>query len=239
MKTLNVRKLTSPLLAVLFTASIAHADDRSMNSQQRDERRGLLSTSTSGVNSIARATQAYRTLTQDRKVPSSVLKNAKCVAIIPETVTAALGVGGTHGNGIGFCKNPGKDSWSNPVYLDLTGGSLGLQAGVKSADLVLFITGDNARSALQNGTFKLSGDFSAVAGSYDESYVAPPSGVIAYANNGGVFAGASLVGVSLTPDKDEQSSVYGASASKSIFEGTLPPTMESSVNELRNLLPSI
>jgi len=187
---------------------------------------------------LSQSMEAYQTLTKNRKVPASVLKNTKCIAVFPKVVTAALGVGGTHGDGVAFCRGSMGASWDGPVFLDLTGGSLGIQAGVKSTDVVLFMTGDKARSAIQNGSFRLAGDFSAVAGSFDETYVAPPAGVVAYTSTDGLFAGAAVAGVDISHDKDEYRSFYGTYEPSEVLAGKVPDSRTRSVTDFRDLLPS-
>lgn len=90
---------------------------------------------------LTKSTDVYREISEGKqgKVPQSVLDKTRCVAIFPDTVTVSAGLGGIHGDGVGFCKSSA-GTWENPMFLNLTGGSIGLQAGVKSADMVLYIT---------------------------------------------------------------------------------------------------
>jgi len=222
-----------PLLGLLTAATTTYT-------YAEEEPRASFSTAklTDAETTLTKATTVYKNIINKNKVPSSVSKNAKCVAIFPSVVTAAIGVGGTAGDGVAFCRNAAGMDWGNPVFLDLAGGSFGLQAGVKSSDLVLYLTGDNARTSIQNGAFKLAGDLSAVAGTFDESYVAPPSGVVAYASTEGVFAGASVVGVDISHDKDSQRAFYGTYNSSAVFDGRPPAKGERSIAELGGMLPS-
>lgn len=56
--------------------------------------------------------------------------------MVPDTIKAGLVLGGRRGHGLMSVK--GTDgAWSNPVFVTLTGGSVGFQAGVQSADVVL------------------------------------------------------------------------------------------------------
>ncbi len=219
----------SSLLMVAPLVSVADEEPRARINNSRDIN--------DSESTVSRSAEVYKALGKNGKVPSSVLKNAKCIAVFPSVVTAALAVGGTHGDGVAFCRN-NSGNWGRPAFLDLTGGSLGLQAGVKSADVVLYMTSDEARSAIEKGKFVLGGELSAVAGTFDESFSAPRKGVVAYANTEGVFAGASLTGVNISRDEDEQRAFYGTATKGSLFEGTVPPQVERSVNELRTMLPS-
>lgn len=186
---------------------------------------------------VSKTAEAYRNILKDGKVPSSVLKNTQCVAVFPSVMTVALGVGGTHGDGVAFCRNT-SGNWGNPTFLDLNGGSIGIQAGVKSADVVLYLTTKNAREMIKKGDFTLTGELSAVAGTFDENFVAPREGVVAYVKQEGVFAGASVDGININHDKDEQRAFYGTYDPESISEGQMPLKVSKAINELKAMLPS-
>lgn len=147
--------------------------------QQADSRasyRPSDQTEASRGGALARSAEVYKAIIKDGKVPPSLLQDSKCIAVFPGVITAALGVGGTHGNGIGFCRNSSRSGWASPLFLSLNGGSIGLQAGVQSSDIVLYMTGDSARTSLENGNFTLSGSLSAVAGTFDKSFAPPSTG---------------------------------------------------------------
>jgi SH3 domain-containing YSC84-like protein 1 len=201
---------------------------------------GPMAATNDDESTVQRASEVYRSIVQGPhgKVPNSVLSSAKCVAVFPNVVTAALGVGGIHGDGVAFCKNA-TNKWGSPVFLDLTGGSLGIQAGVKSADVVLFMSGDDAQRAIEKGNFALGGELNVVAGSFDQGFQVPQKGVVAYTRTGGAFAGASVAGVNISRDEDEQRSFYNVTAGKlPLFDGRVPDKVAKSVNELTGMLPS-
>jgi len=186
---------------------------------------------------VSRADEVYRALVKEGKVPASVLHNAKCIAVFPSVVTIALGVGGLHGDGVAFCKTKG-DNWGSPVFLDLNGASLGVQAGAKSADMVFYLLGEKSREGIEKGSFTFTGELSAVAGKFEEHYTAPTTGVIGYGRTGGVFAGAMVEGVSLSHDDDEQKAFYGTYDANNLFEGKIPQQVAGAVTELKKMLPS-
>jgi len=185
---------------------------------------------------LTRATDVYRQISEGKhgKVPQSILDKTRCVAVFPETVTISAGLGGTHGDGVGFCKTS-SGTWENPMFLNLIGGSIGLQAGVKSADMVLFITGDKAKEALKRGSFKVGGELSAVAGSFDRTLPSPHAEVVAYSRSQGLFMGASLEGVSLSRDDSDERAFYGTR--ETTLTAKIPEDLEREVNKLREVLP--
>ena len=144
------------------------------------------------------------------QVPKSVLNSAKCIAVFPKVITAAIVVGGTHGDGIVTCRS--NDKWSTPSIASLTGGSLGAQIGGKSTDLVLFITNDDAVKTLKKGKFAIGADASVAVGSYDAAADLTKSGVVAYQRNEGGYLGASLGAGNIKIDEDANMRLYGKDA---------------------------
>jgi len=142
------------------------------------------------------------------EVPASVLDNARCIAILPGVVTGAFVVGGTHGDGLASCKD-NDNEWSHPAAITLSKGSIGLQAGVKSADLVLFFQTEKAEQALKRGDLTLGGDISAVAGSFDREVNTSDAGVVVYTHSRGLFAGASVEGSKIGKNQDDLEEYYG------------------------------
>jgi lipid-binding SYLF domain-containing protein len=120
--------------------------------------------------------------------------------------------------------------------LNLIGGSLGIQAGVKSVDMVLYVTGDKAAEALKKGTFKLGGELSAVAGTFDKTFAAGEAEVVAYQRAEGLFAGASLEGISISRDESDERAFYGTR--EAVLTEKIPSDLEKDVNELREVLPT-
>ncbi|NEK71104.1 MAG: lipid-binding SYLF domain-containing protein, partial [Xanthomonas perforans] len=74
-----------------------------------------------------------------------------------------LVIGGRRGHGLMSVKNA-DGSWSNPVFIKLTGGSIGFQAGVQSSDVVLVFRNDRNLDNLVNGKFTLGADAGVAAG---------------------------------------------------------------------------
>lgn len=185
---------------------------------------------------LRESTTVYQQISEGKmgKVPQSVLDKTKCVAIFPKTVTVSAGLGGTHGDGVGFCKSSA-GTWENPMFLNLTGGSIGVQAGVKSADIVLYLTGDRAADALRRGNFKVGGELSAVAGTFDRTFDAPQAEVVAYQRAEGLFLGASIDGVNVSRDESDERAFYGTKEAN--LTARMPSDLEKEVNQLRNALP--
>lgn len=182
---------------------------------------------------------AYRAVVKSSQgeVPSNVLKNARCIAVLPGVISGAVGVGGAHGDGLASCKDR-NNAWSQPAAISLNEGSIGLQAGVKSTDLVLFFENPESVAALKRGKFAFGTDVSAVVGKYDAAFDSGSSGVVIYSNSGGLFAGAALTGSVVGKDKDEMTSYYGKSTTYTgLLEGSESPDTSGYTRQLTLLFP--
>ena len=100
---------------------------------------------------------------KDKAIPDKVMKNAKCIAVIPSMIKIAVGFGGNHGKGVATCRTE-NGSWSAPAPISITGGSWGLQLGGQAIDLVMVVTNQQGMEHLLSSKFKLGADASAAAG---------------------------------------------------------------------------
>ena len=171
------------------------------------------------------------------EVPSSILKNARCIAVLPNVVTGALVVGGTHGSGLATCRDS-NNGWSQPAAISLSQGSIGVQAGAKSTDLVLFFQNDNAVKALKRGNITLGTDASAVAGNFDKAVDFSNAGVVVFSRTEGLFAGASVNGSRIGKNQDDSASYYGKNVDfTALLEGRQSPDSSGYTQKLTKLLP--
>ncbi|HEY9533877.1 MAG TPA: lipid-binding SYLF domain-containing protein, partial [Mucilaginibacter sp.] len=96
-------------------------------------------------------------------IPHDLIAQYEGVVIIPGLLNAGFGVGARRGKGVALVKlSDGK--WSDPVFVTMTGGSVGLQIGVQSTDLVLVFRHKGVLAKVKNGDFTIGGDISAAAG---------------------------------------------------------------------------
>ena len=159
----------------------------------------------------------------DESIPQELLKESEGLVIIPKMINAGFGIGGKRGKGVAVVKLP-DGSWSNPVFITLTGGSFGFQIGVQSVDLVLVFKHKGVLTKVKNGDFTIGGDISAAAGPVGRSSTASTdhtleAEVYSYSRSRGLFAGISINGSNLAIDKSANANFYGANAtSQQIFE---------------------
>ena len=147
-------------------------------------------------------------------IPGAILDRAVAIAIFPSTVKAGFFLGGQRGRGFIAGKDPDTGIWSAPAFLTLTGGSIGLQVGVQSADVILLIQNRRGLRRLLDNQFKLGGEVSAAVGSVGRSLEASTdlqmtAEILSYSRMRGVFAGAALGGATLRADRDANERFYG------------------------------
>ncbi len=151
--------------------------------------------------------------TPDKAIPDKVMRDAKCVAVIPSMVKIAIGFGGSHGKGVATCRTE-SGAWSAPAPITITGGSWGLQLGGQAVDIVMIVTNEDGMQHLLSSKFKLGADASAAAGPVGRDTGADTdwkmkAEVLTYSRARGLFAGIDLSGSSVTQDKDETRVLYG------------------------------
>jgi lipid-binding SYLF domain-containing protein len=176
-------------------------------------------------------------------IPHDLLVGTHGIVIIPKLINAGLVIGGKRGKGIAMVKND-DGKWSNPVFVTLTGGSFGLQAGVQSVDLVLVFKHSKTLHRIGTGSFTLGGDISAAAGPVGRSSSANTdykleAEVYSYSRSRGLFAGISLNGAALDVDAKANKAFYGESyTARTLFAGNTKTTDEG-VGKLKTTLEGL
>ena len=175
-----------------------------------------------------RARNAVRVLSEIQKIPEQgipdkLLDEGRAVVVIPDTLKVGLVLGGRRGHGLMSVKSP-DGSWSQPVFVKLTGGSIGFQAGVQSSDVVLVFRNDRNLENIVNGKFTLGADAGVAAGPVGRNASASTDGQLkaeiwSWSRARGLFAGVALDGAVLQIDDDANVAVYGSAATpRAIFE---------------------
>jgi lipid-binding SYLF domain-containing protein len=164
-------------------------------------------------------------------VPISVLNKASCVIVLPSVKKGGFIVGAQYGRGVMTCRKGANFTgpWSAPSMMQSSGGSFGLQAGGQETDFVVLVMNDGGAKAVMNGKAKLGADASVAAGPVGRDAEASTNAsmsaqMLSYSRSKGVFAGLSLNGTSLGPDKDANEAIYGKGVTpQQIISGTKPP----------------
>lgn len=170
----------------------------------------------------------YMQMPEHERIPSSLLKSAKAVAIFPSMVKAGFVVAGQYGNGVVMVRDAATGKWSAPAFYRMSGGSVGFQIGGQASDAVLVVTNDRGVNSFLENKFTLGVDASVAAGPVGRDAEGKTdwqmeSTVYSYSRSRGLFAGVALDGMVVNEDRDANTSYYGAgNTASSIFKSSVP-----------------
>ena len=194
-----MRKIFSAALVALSVSAVAVAADDSAKITER----------------ITAAHAVLHELmdTPDKGVPLDIAAKAKCVAVIPGFKKGAFLVGAQYGQGVATCRTA-SHGWSAPVFIQLAGGSFGLQAGGQSTDLVLVGMNQKSMDDLLKDKVKLGGDIAASAGPVGRDSQADTTELanaefLTYSRSKGLFAGVDLTGDEVHQNTKDTNIFYG------------------------------
>lgn len=176
-------------------------------------------------------------------IPEQLLKVTEGIIIVPRLINGGFVLAAKRGKGIAMVKLA-DGSWSNPVFVTITGGSVGFQAGVQSIDLVLIFKQKETLEKIGKGSFTLGGDISATAGPVGRNSTASTdykmeAEVYSYSRSKGLFAGISLSGSAISVDSKANEAFYGkAEDAKDLFSNSTE-NMSASVTAMKSELNSL
>ena len=176
----------------------------------------------------------------DKGIPQDLLGKSQCIVIVPGLKKGAFIVGGKYGRGYILCRNGSGSGWSAPAGVIVEGGSFGFQIGGQEKDAVMLVMSKTGAEKLLSGKFTLGADASVAAGPVGRTSSADTdlkmrAEILTYSRARGVFAGISLNGATLRPDKDSNRELYGGELSNQqiVMGKTAPP---ASASDLRSHL---
>jgi lipid-binding SYLF domain-containing protein len=177
----------------------------------------------------------------EKGIPPALLSESYAVAIIPGVIKLGFIIGGRHGSGVLLVRD--KDGkWGNPLFVSLTGGSIGWQVGAQSTDVLLVFKSRKGVEGIKKGKFTLGADAAVAAGPVGRSMEAATdvrlkAEIYSYSRSRGLFAGISLEGAALQIDDDANAAFYGKEAIRAddILSGKVE-TASADVVKLQKLL---
>jgi lipid-binding SYLF domain-containing protein len=180
---------------------------------------------------LVTAREVYQELVTvpEHEVPKALLDDCKCVAVIPNVIKGAFGFGFRAGSGVMTCRN--ERGWSPPTFISLRSGSWGFQIGAQGIDVVLFFMTERGARSMIESRFTLGASAGVAAGPVGRSAEAGTdvkfnAEIYSYAKSKGLFAGVSIEGSHLAPDRDANAAFYGAAVDPAalLFEHKAPRT---------------
>ncbi|MBV9736004.1 MAG: lipid-binding SYLF domain-containing protein [Acidisphaera sp.] len=148
------------------------------------------------VNDAAGTVRQMRAAPEVRR--SGVLRRARAIMVFPNLIRAGFLVGGEGGQGV-LLAHAGR-GWSDPAFYALGSLSVGAQAGVQDASVVLFIMTQRAlNSFLNNNTFtlKAQADFAVVTISQASEAQLHNADVVVWTQAAGLYAGLTVDGTDI------------------------------------------
>lgn len=169
----------------------------------------------------------------DRDILSPLFEKAWGIAVFPGVERASLFVGVTKGEGVIFARSDDRRTLFGPAFYTLRGVNLGVQAGIQSQDVILFIMRKVTQEALNQGHFVLGGNLSVALGPTGRGFSAAvdpelSSPCYAYALSRGIFVGASFEGTRFSENIKANERFWGRKVkATTILSQFLPPDFVS------------
>lgn len=194
-------------------------------------------------NRVINATEVVRQISEipEQTVPPVLLSSAYGIAVIPKVIKLGFGVGGQYGKGIMVVRNA-DNTWSNPSFVAIVGGSFGWQIGGQSTDIVLVFKTREIVNSISRNKLTLGADAAVAAGPVGRRTTAATdlqlqSEVYSYSRSRGLFAGVALEGTVISIDNKANAAYYGTAGitADQVFAGSansVPATANSFIQAL-------
>ncbi len=147
-----------------------------------------------------------------RGIAESLLAKAEGIVIIPGMLKGGFIIGVRYGRGVIVVRDE-SNRWKPPMFVEITGASVGWQIGVQGTDLVLVFRTKSSLQHLMRGKFTIGAHVSAAAGPVGREAEAATDGALkaeiySYSRSRGLFAGVALDGAVLNVDQAATSAYY-------------------------------
>lgn len=140
--------------------------------------------------------------TDSAQLFSAALKDAKGIMIFPDVFEVAVGIGGKGGSGVMVTRDA-NGTWGYPAFYRLGSGSLGIQLGAHSLDVVYLLMSDTAvRSVIDSPSqfgIGAQATLGQLGGGGSSGTTLKGSDIVGFTKGSGVFLGAALSGAYVGP----------------------------------------
>lgn len=174
-------------------------------------------------------------------IPRSLLARAEGLVIIPRMIKVGFVAGVRRGMGIVVVRDE-RRAWKPPMFITMTGGSVGWQAGIQSTDVILVFMTRRSISGLLSGKFTIGADAAAAAGPVGRQAAAATDGrlqaeILSYSRSRGLFAGVSVDGSVLQVDASANQAYYRSAGmtpdgTPIVANAQLPPSAAQLLSQL-------
>jgi lipid-binding SYLF domain-containing protein len=194
-------------------------------------------------NEIARCNKVLKDILAipDKHVPKELFQKTHGLAIFPGVLNIGALLGIELGRGIILRRDQETLRWSNPAFFIFRGGSIGLQLGAQSIDLILLFMDETGLQRLLEEKLILGVDVSVSAGPLGgdasvDTNLRLKSQILSYSKTKGLFAGLSINSGIIQPDRKTNEAFYGADVS---VQDVLYENKGTQTDNIRNLLETI
>lgn len=191
------------LLAFLFTISACSGTVSPVPGKKKSFQQELVESSAIAVK-IMRSDPDSRSL-------NYLLKHAKGVLIFPSIVKAGFLLAGGGGYGIMTAKDE-EGHWSSPAFYKITGGSMGVQAGLQRTSVIFVFMNDRVFNSAIDSGMALGVDATIAAGSSSFNLSASTKhlshDIYYFSSVEGIFAGIAMDGNVITISKNANIAYY-------------------------------
>jgi SH3 domain-containing YSC84-like protein 1 len=204
------------IIAITFAATLALCVPGQSNAKELKDAGERVDKASSVISEIMAA--------EDRSIPRDLLERARAIVVFPGSLKVSLIVGGQGGSGVVIRRLA--TGWSAPAFLNMGGASIGPQIGGQKTDYVLVVMNEDGLKGLLEDKFEIGGEGSVTAGPVGRTAAASTNvtldaQILTYSRSKGLFAGVSLKGVVISPDKDMNEGVYQKSARQVLLDTPL------------------
>jgi len=126
---------------------------------------------------------------------TAALREARGIIIFPDIFELAVGIGGSGGSGVMVSRAASGD-WGYPAFYRLSGGSLGVQLGAQSTEVIFLLMSDEAvRKVIESPTqFAIGAQatFGEIGGGGASATNIKGADIVGFTKGSGIFLGAAL-----------------------------------------------
>lgn len=181
----NPIRTVLPLLVVLALAACAPGAPRDIQAQ------ALVAQSTATIE-LFKARQKDST-----QLFNAALRDARGIMIFPDIFELAVGVGGQGGSGLMVTRD-GSGGWGYPAFYRLSSGSLGVQLGAQSSEVIFLLMTDSAVRAVIDSPAQFGigaqATFGELGGGGTSGTTIKGADIVGFTKGSGVFVGGALSG---------------------------------------------
>ncbi len=167
---------------------------------------------------VEEARQTASKFLNDKQYEQSrdLLRRSRAVIIIPSYYRAGFIFGGSGGSGVLLAKDDG-GTWSYPAFINLGGGSVGLQLGVAADEMMIFIITDRGLHSVVNNNIRFGGTagvaLANIGGGVGGSVgLSSKSDYVTLSKSVGLYGSLSLEGAAMDVRSDMIQQFYGQPA---------------------------